>query len=144
MVTLKHTSMTNLLLDEQAIQPPKETNKEFHDAQENKELTPQREPKLSRTQQKKLEIQLHRAMLRLIHGQQKLIEIQPVQVKESKMRDEKENDLQERDNVTGKSHFLSWVGAYDCVKDKVIGNYSIQVMGIDTKETKPTQPKVNH
>ena len=49
-----------------------------------------------------------------------------------------------RENFTDKNRFLSWVGAKDCVKDKLIGYYDIQLMGIDAKEKKPTQPKINH
>ena len=43
-----------------------------------------------------------------------------------------------------KNEFLPWVGAHDCVKDKLTGYYAIQLMGIDVKETKLTQPKLNH
>ena len=49
-----------------------------------------------------------------------------------------------RDKLIGQNEFLSWDGANDCVKDKIIRNYAIQLMGIDTKEPKPSQPKVNH
>ena len=52
--------------------------------------------------------------------------------------------MQEREKSTGKNQFLSWVGAKDCVKDKLMGNYAIQMMGIDAKEAKLIQPKVNH
>ena len=67
-----------------------------------------------------------------------------MQVNETKTKKNEEDDLQERENLTGKNQFLSWVGANDCVKDKVTGNYVIQMMTVDAMETKPSQPKVNH
>ena len=45
-------------------------------------------------------------MLRLKDGQQRPIEIQPVQLKESKMGDQEESDLQEKENIIGKNQFL--------------------------------------
>ena len=83
-------------------------------------------------------------MLRLIHGQQKPIEIQTVQVNKPRNYTDNNDDLQKRENLMGKNQFLSWVGADDCVKDKVTRNYAIQMMGIDAMETKPSQPKDNH
>ena len=56
----------------------------------------------------------------------------------------KGNDLQKRENITGKNQFLSWVGPKDCIKEKIMGNYAIQIMGIDTMKTKPNQPKIKH
>ena len=34
--------------------------------------------------------------------------------------------------------------AKDCVKDKISGNYTIQLVEIDTKDKQPIQPKINH
>ena len=56
----------------------------------------------------------------------------------------KEDDLQKRENFTGKNECLSWIGAHDCIQDKVTGNYAIQLMGIDANKIEPTQPKLNH
>ena len=67
-----------------------------------------------------------------------------MQVNEMGNKTEKEDDLQERENVMGKNQFLSWVGAKDCIKDKLTGKYAIQLMGIDALETKPSQTKANH
>ena len=67
-----------------------------------------------------------------------------MQVEESKIGNEEEGDLQERAKKTQKNQFLSWFGANDYVKEKIIGNYAIQVLGFDTKEPKPNQPKINH
>ena len=83
-------------------------------------------------------------MLRLQNQQNKTTKVQIVQVNETKNKANKENDLQEIENVMGKNQFLSWVGVENCVKDKVTGNYAIQMMGIDAMETKQTQPKMNH
>ena len=55
-----------------------------------------------------------------------------MQVNETRNKENKEDDLHERENVTGKNQFLSWVGAKNCIKDKVTSNYAIQMMGIDT------------
>ena len=49
-----------------------------------------------------------------------------------------------RETLTCKNQFLSWVGANNCVKDKIMGNYIIQMMRVDVTKTKPRQPKVNH
>ena len=38
----------------------------------------------------------------------------------------------------------TWVGVDDCVKDKIIENYAIQMMGVDIAKIKPNQPKINH
>ena len=56
----------------------------------------------------------------------------------------KGNDLQERENFADKNGFLSWVEAKDCVKDKILGNYAIQLVEIDTKDKQSIQPKINH
>ena len=82
--------------------------------------------------------------MRLKIGQLKPIEIQTMQVNEPRIEIYKGNDLQERENIIGKIQFLSWVGTEDCFKEKITGNYAIQMMGIDAMETKPSQPKVNH
>ena len=50
---------------------------------------------------------------------------------------EMESSLQKRDNIRGKNDFLSWVGANDYDKDKIMGNYTIKLMGDDTKKPKP-------
>ena len=70
--------------------------------------------------------------------------VQTVQVNKMGNKTDKEDDLQERENVMGKNGFLSWVGVDDCVKDKLTGYYAIQLMGIDAKEIQPTQPKIDH
>ena len=67
-----------------------------------------------------------------------------MQVNETKNDAFEGDDLQEREDFTDKNGFRSWVGAKDCVKDKLIGYYAIQLMGIDAKEKQPTQPKKNH
>ena len=83
--------------------------------------------------------------MRLQNQQNKNVKVQTVQVKDETWNDTfEEDDLQERENFTGKNEFLNWVEAHDCVKDKLMGYYAIQLMGIDAKETKPTQPKINH
>ena len=65
--------------------------------------------------------------MRLQNQQNKNIKVQTVQVNEIGNDTIKENDLQERENFTGKNEFLSWW----------------ELMGIDAKETKLTQPKLN-
>ena len=67
-----------------------------------------------------------------------------MQVNEMENKIDEEDDLQERENLRGKNQLLSWIEADNCIKDKVTGNYAIQMMGIDAMETKPTQPKMNH
>ena len=67
-----------------------------------------------------------------------------MQVNEMGNKTDKDNDLLEREKLTGKNQFLSWVGAKNCVKDKIMGYYAIQMMGIVAMETKPSQPKINH
>ena len=49
-----------------------------------------------------------------------------------------------RESFAGKNGLLSWVDAKDCVKDKISGNYTIQLVEIDTKDKQPIQPKINH
>ena len=60
------------------------------------------------------------------------------------MEVQRELDLQEREKLNKKNGILAWVGANDCVKDKIIGDYEIQVMEIDTKEMQQIQLKANH
>ena len=67
--------------------------------------------------------------MRLQNQQNKNVKIQTVQVNETGNDTFEEDDLQERENFTGKTEFLSWVGAHDCVKDKLTSNYAIQLMG---------------
>ena len=67
-----------------------------------------------------------------------------MQVNEEENDVVKGNDLQERENFAGKKGCLSWVEVKDCVKDKISGNYAIQLVEIDTKDKQPIQPKINH
>ena len=67
-----------------------------------------------------------------------------MQVNEPRSKNNEGDDLQERENIMGKNQFLSQVGAKDCIKEKITGNYAIQMMGVDGVETKPNQPKINH
>ena len=82
--------------------------------------------------------------MRLQNQQNKNIKVQAMRVNETRNDTIKEDDLQERENFTGKNEFLSWVGAHDCVKDKLTGYYAVQLMEINAEETKLTQPKLNH
>ena len=108
--------------------------------------------------------------MRLRYGQKKPIEAQTLQVNEIRIETNKGEDLHERENeqhkpIEGKvvqvnepriennegddleereNQILSWVGAYDCIKEKILRNYSIQMMGINAVETKPNQPKISH
>ena len=59
--------------------------------------------------------------MRLQNQQTKIAKVQIVQVNETKNKIDKENELQERENFMGKTKFISWVGAKDCVKDKITG-----------------------
>ena len=63
--------------------------------------------------------------MRLQNQLNKIAKVQTVQVNETRNGTIKEDDLQERENFTGKNEFLSWVGAHDCVKDKLTGYYAI-------------------
>ena len=82
--------------------------------------------------------------MRLQNQQNQTTIVHTMQFNETKNEAFKEDDLQERENFTDKNGFLSWVGAKDCVKDKLTGCYAIQLIGIDAKEKQPTQPKINH
>ena len=121
-----------------------EENKEFHDAQEGKEQDKTQELKLSKTQQKRQDKKLHRLEMRLQNQQNKTTAVHTVQVNKENYDVVEGNDLQERESFAGKNGFLSWVDAKDCVKDKISGNYAIQLVEIDTKDKKPIQPKINH
>ena len=63
-------------LKEQANQPLEETNEVFYDTHKDIEQKQQRGLELSKTQLKKQERKLHRALLRLRDGQQKPIKVQ--------------------------------------------------------------------
>ena len=82
--------------------------------------------------------------MRLQNQQNQTTTVHTMQVNETKNEAFEGDDLQEREKFTDKNGFLSWVGAKDCAKDKLIGHYAIQLMGIDAKEKQPTQPKINH
>ena len=69
--------------------------------------------------------------MRLQNQQNKIAKVQIVQVNETGNDTIEEDDLQERENFTGKNEFLSWVGAHDCVKDKLTGYYAIQLMAFN-------------
>ena len=137
-------SRMETLEQEQNHETLKEENKEFHDAQEGKEQDKTQELKLSKTQQKRRAKKLHRLGRRLQNQQNKTTAVHTVQVNEEENDVVKGNDLQERENFAGKNGFLSWVEAEDCVKDKILGNYAIQLVEIDTKDKQPIQPKINH
>ena len=129
---------------EQKHETLEEENKEFHDAQVGKEKNKTQELEWSKTQQKRQTRRFHRLGMRLQNPQNKTTKVQIVQVNETRNLTIEEDDLQERENFTGKNEFLSWVGAHDCVKDKLTGYYNIQLMGINAKEKNLTQPKLNH
>ena len=63
--------------------------------------------------------------MRLQNQQNKKVKVQTVQVDETRNDTFKEDDLQERENFTSKNEFLPWVGAHDCVKEKLTGYYAI-------------------
>ena len=84
---------------------------------------------------------MQKVILKLKNGQHKPIELHIVHVKENvNSNKEIKASLLKEENLMGKNEFLSWFGAKDCVKDKIMANYAIQ----DTKEIEPTQPKINH
>ena len=109
---------------EQNHQTFNDENEEFHDAQEEKEQNKTQKPEWSKTQQKRQTRKLHTLRMRLQNQQNKNVKVQTKQVDEMGNDTFKEDDLQERENFTGKNEFLSWDGAHDCMKDKVMGNYA--------------------
>ena len=79
-------------------------------------------------------------LMRLKNQQNITSRVHKVQFNEIGNQTDNEDDLQERENLMGKIWFLSWVGAGNCIKDKVTSTYAIQMMGIDAMETKSSQP----
>ena len=54
-----------------------------------------------------------------------------------------EVDMLGRDKIKGKNEYPTWVGANNYVKDKIIRDYTIQIMGVNTKKIKQIQLKEN-